>query len=139
MTEITFDKEYWPKTGTVISTSLPTDLNDLWEKFEEQASTFVAEALINEVPTSHVDLSTATVETFLWTIGGDVVCLSEKLAPLIEGAASDYHTGVHSAEQAGDLLERLAGLAAIQAAIDKAGEIITAQLKAYTASASLTK
>ena len=71
------EKKHWPKGGT----NLAVDLGDLWDKFEDQASIFVAEALIHDPPHAHIDLEAGEIETFLWTVGNDVVCLREALSP----------------------------------------------------------
>jgi hypothetical protein len=123
------EKEFWPKEGTIVS-QLPIDLAELWEKFENQASVFVAEALMGEDIFSRVDFDTCEIETFLWSVGGDVITKTENICELIEWAARDYNY-LCSKEQADDIKTRLLGLDKIQKSIDEAREFMTNQITEF--------
>ncbi len=120
MTEIVFDKKHWPKGGTTVDALLRLrDLTDLWTDYEDQASTFIAEALIDDPPHAHIDLLGGEIETFLWTVGGDCVCLREPLGPMIEDAISELDHLDNAAEVQKELLECWRRF---QAAVNKAKE-----------------
>lgn len=118
-----FDRSYWPSEVMEVPAK-PYDLADLWVDCEDQASVFVAEALIDDPPDFRVSLEDGKpqAECFLWTVGGDTVTLYADLCEAITDD-SDYEGLALSPEQAGDVRERLAALdllsAAIQTARDK--------------------
>jgi hypothetical protein len=128
---IRFDRSYWPECGTKID-KLPADLNDLWETFEEQASVFVAEALINEEHTTRVDLAGASVEIYLWSVGGDTLARSVGLPEEITEASRDY-TAIRSDAQAEEVGDWIAGLDKITEATAEAKRHLERLLSKYRA------
>lgn len=128
---VNFDKSYWPDCGTVVP-SIPEDLNELWEYRADQAAVFVAEAIIQDEPSSHVMLEggTAKVETFLWSVGGDTLTVEEDLSDLIRASARVYEVIVSPAQEQ-DVVERLSSLDAVEKSLAEARSFLSGQLTAY--------
>jgi len=84
--ELTFDRSFWPNDAK----TLVFDLNDLWEKFEDQASNFVAEALVDDPPwlSFHFRKGEAVIECTLWFNGGDVLVLRQPISEIINESES---------------------------------------------------
>jgi hypothetical protein len=128
---IHFDKTYWPKAGTLVP-SIPHDLNDLWDEYEDQASIFIAEALIDNPPDSRINLQAAEpeIKTYLWSLGGDCITMRESLIVLISESVLDYNQ-IKSVAQAQDLEQRLANLQKMEDAIDRAKKYLINQLDEF--------
>jgi hypothetical protein len=125
---VEFDRIYWPECGTIIAAALPADLDDLWEYHADQASVFVAEAIIENPPRVFFQ-GDGRIEIFLWTVGGDTLVLYEPLDQLI--ADMDFYDGIRSQEQADDVIAQIATLEKIEAAIATAKNRMHEQLAAW--------
>lgn len=133
MSDVNFDKRYWPECGATIGQrpSEPYDLRDLWQDHEEQAAVFVAEALVYDPPRISFQLSSeANIKVFLWSVGGDCLTVEEPLAELIDASYRVYDH-IRSDEQAEDVKERLTQLELVAAAIARARGFLEGQLKQY--------
>jgi hypothetical protein len=126
--EVNHDRSYWPRCGTIVD-ALPTDLNDLWGgQNEDQASVFVAEALIASPPRMNFQPD-GTVVAYLWSVGGDTLSVETPLAEMI--TEMDFYDVVRSQAQADDVRERIAVLETIEATIMQAKERMRDQLMTW--------
>lgn len=116
-----YNREYWPKCGTLIDTTFPNDLNDLWDKHAEQATVFVAEAIISHDTTTICRLNDdqIEIEVFLWTVGGDVITTTATLEDLIV-EFSDTYSQLYGPAQEEDLNEHIAALERLEETISTA-------------------
>jgi hypothetical protein len=131
VTTMRFDRSYWPKEGELVPTKPEFyDLESLWDECEPQASIFVAEALIADQPTFHVEWEGGKprIECFLWTVGED--CLTVECDLTDEIMVKDYDH-VRSDGQADDVRERLLALNVLQAAIETTRAAYTEMLAEY--------
>jgi hypothetical protein len=130
---VEYDREFWPESGTNISTSFPTDLNLLWHNYEDQACVFVAEALIADPPSTHITsgVDGLEIETFLWEVGGDTLVCSESLDECIVRSARNEYNFVVSQDQADEVLEQIAKLEKTEAAIKEAKKYLQDMVDAF--------
>ena len=115
MNNVTCDRSYWPEGGTKVA-AIPSDLNDLWDTFPDQATTFVAEALADRDDiNAHFHCQDASIQVYLWSVGGDTLTVRFDLKEEIKFSASDYY--VRSEPQAQEVLECVQGLQALEGAV----------------------
>lgn len=129
-----FNKECWPTSGTVVP-GIPADLNDLWDGKEDQATVFIAEALINDNwPRTHLsfDQDKVSITVWLWECGGDVLTLEKPIEDLITDGASDYDV-IRNAAQLEDVESRVVKLRALAKVIDETAGELEAQATAFKA------
>lgn len=115
---MTFDKTHWPQTGTIINAAIPNDLQDLWEDHEEQASVFVAEALLSDPAfmAAYMIADEVGVEAFIWSVGGDTITINEKLSSIVIEFGNTYDK-IYGPAQADDLLTHIAALEKLEETI----------------------
>jgi hypothetical protein len=123
MPDIGCDRSYWPKCGTQVEVLPTLDLNDLWERFPDQTSVLVAEAIIGDPPHTHMT-SGNTIETFIWSVGGDTLILEASLDELIIEYGEDGCRGAPD-----ELRDQIAGLEKVEAAIKVVKDRIRAALE----------
>lgn len=128
-----FDKSYWPSTGTSVPT-LPADLNDLWETCEEQATVFVAEALLGDPPRIGIDLTGdgAVIEVFAWDVGGDTISFREPLVDVITSDI-DLFGPIRGDAQAAELEQFIANLSKVVEAAERGKKQAHKMLDEYRA------
>lgn len=125
---VTFDRSYWPECGTVIPDVLPTDLNDLWDKYSDQVTVLVAEAIISDPP--RVYFNGGCVQVYVWSVGGDTLGARHPLSDLINEFANNYYV-VCSQAQADEVLGQIAELEKVEAAIAAAKDRMRGLVQAW--------
>jgi hypothetical protein len=133
MDGVRFDKEYWPKCGTMVD-ARPYDLNDLWDDYDDQASVFIAEALISKPPFIHLDVGegcdVANVAVSFWEVGGDTIVAYAPLSELIEKSCRVYDK-IRSLGQADDAKCMLAQLEEVSSSLARARDYLEQQLNDF--------
>lgn len=129
---IDHDKSYWPKCGTKVQGKFSDyDLDDLWNECEDQASVFVARALIANEPDCCIDDDGGLI-VFLWSVGDDCLTLKFDLKTEVENFSTVYDK-VRSEEQKSDVLSRIAKLDDLANAIRKAQSHMKSLVDTYDA------
>ena len=116
---VAFDRSFWPTTGTKIPSKPGEgyDLNDLWEDFPDQASIFVAEAILALDPHyMRISLNGAEpiVEVGIWSVGGDLLVARRCLSSLIEEACKTYDV-IYGNAQAEDVRQHISNVEKLEA------------------------
>jgi hypothetical protein len=140
MSKVNFDKSFWPESGTTVP-AMPTDLDDLWGgDLEDQASTFVAHALISNPPRMCLSLNArpehAEILVYLWDIGGDCLVIHEPLPELIIESAHFYYDKITSNAQAEDVQSHIKALQEVMRAASEASAHLEKLLADFKASTS---